>query len=258
MFDTYTSKNIYYQTGGNAVVMQKNLKIQLYADGADLKTIEEMAKLDWIKGFTTNPSLMRKAGAADYKDFAIQCLKLVGSKPVSFEVFADDEKGMIAQAMVINSWGKNIYVKIPVMKTKGESTAEVIKTLASQGVKLNVTAVFTLDQVNEIISNLKKEVPAIISIFAGRIADTGCDPMPLMREAKQMLKNYSNYELLWASPREVLNVVQAEDVGCDIITATSDILGKLKLFGKSLHEYSLETVQMFYNDAKSAGFEITI
>jgi transaldolase len=238
--------------------MQKNLKVKLYADGAELETIEKMAKLDWVAGFTTNPTLMRKSGATDYKDFAISCLNLVGDKPISFEVFADDEAGMIAQALVINSWGGNVYVKIPVMNTKGESTSKVIKNLADQGVKLNVTAVFTLDQVKEIISNLKTEVPAIISIFAGRIADTGGDPMPIMREAKAMMRDYSNYELLWASPREVLNVMQAEEVCCDIITATSDILSKLKLFGKDLHEYSLETVQMFYNDAKNAGFEITI
>ncbi len=237
--------------------MQKNLKIKLYADGAELETIAKMAKLDWVTGFTTNPTLMRKSGATDYKDFALSSLNLVGDKPISFEVFSDDEEGMVAQGLVINSWGENVYVKIPVMNTKGESTSKVVKTLAHQGVKLNVTAVFTVDQVKEIIGNLKKEVPAIISIFAGRIADTGCDPMPIMREAKALMRNCSNYELLWASPREVLNVVQAEDVGCDIITATSDILSKLKLFGKDLHEYSLETVQMFYNDAKSAGFEIT-
>lgn len=236
--------------------MLKDLKVKLYVDGADLDVIEKMAKFDWIRGFTTNPSLMRKSGVTNYKEFALESLKLVNSKPISFEIFADDYEGMIEQGLEIASWGENIYVKIPVINTKGEFTSKAIRTLSQKNVKLNVTAIFTLDQVKEVIDNLQKNVPSIISVFAGRIADTGIDPMPVMRQAKMTIKDYYACELLWASPREVLNVFQADEVGCDIITATPDILSKLNLHGKDLLEYSLETVQTFYNDAKSAEFEI--
>ena len=236
--------------------MRNDLKIKLYADGADLAMIEKMASYDWIQGLTTNPTLIRKAGTSDYKAFALDCLKVTQNKPISFEVFADDDEGMVEQALEIASWGENIYIKIPVTNTKGISTSRVIKELSDKGAKLNVTAVFTLEQVQEIMNALNANVPAVISIFAGRIADTGVDPMPLMKEAKQMMKSRPHLELLWASPREVLNVVQANSVGCDIITATSDILGRLNLLGKDLTEFSLETVQMFYNDAKEAGFKI--
>lgn len=236
--------------------MKNNLKIKLYADGAELAVIEKMASYDWIQGLTTNPTLIRKAGAVDYKKFALDCLKVIRGKPISFEVFADDHQGMIDQALEIASWGENIYIKIPVTNTSGESTSRVIKELSDKGAKLNITAVFTLDQVQEIMNALNENVQAIVSIFAGRIADTGVDPTPLMKEAKDMMRHQSKLELLWASPREVLNVIQADSVGCDIITATSDILGKLSLLGKDLTEYSLETVQMFYNDAKEAGFKI--
>ncbi len=236
--------------------MKNDLKIKLYADGADLSVIEKMASYDWIQGLTTNPTLIRKAGTADYKRFALDCLRVIRGKPISFEVFADDHQGMVDQALEIDSWGENIYIKIPVTNTSGESTSLVIKELSAKGVKLNVTAVFTIGQVQEIMGALNEGIPAIISIFAGRIADTGVDPAPLMKEAKDMMRHQSKLELLWASPREVLNVIQADSVGCDIITATSDILGKLNLLGKDLTEYSLETVQMFYNDAKEAGFKI--
>lgn len=236
--------------------MQANLKVQLYVDGADLSVIEKMAKFHWIKGFTTNPSLMRKSGTTNYKEFALKSLNLIGHKPISFEIFADDYQGMLEQGLKIASWGKNIYVKIPVINTKGESTAKVIRELSQRGVKLNVTAIFTVDQVKEVADNLQSGVPAIISVFAGRIADTGRDPMPIMRQSKELIKNCNACELLWASPREVLNVFQADEVGCDIITATPDILNKLDLYHKDLLEFSLETVQSFYNDATQAGFEI--
>ena len=238
--------------------MQAKLKVQLYVDGADLSVIEKMTRLNWIKGFTTNPSLMRKSGTTNYKEFALKSLKLIGSKPISFEVFADDYQGMLDQGLEIASWGKNVYVKIPVINTEGESTVRVIKELSQRGVKLNVTAIFTADQVEEVVSNLQSAVPSIISVFAGRIADTGRDPMPIMRESKELIKNCTSCELLWASPREVLNVFQADEVGCDIITATPDILNKLDLYNKDLLEFSLETVQTFYNDATQAGFEITV
>jgi transaldolase len=238
--------------------MQANLKVQLYVDGADLAVIEKMAKLDWIKGFTTNPSLMRKSGTTNYKEFALKGLQLIGSKPISFEIFADDYKGMLDQGLEIASWGENVYVKIPVINTKGESTARVIRELSQKGVKLNVTAIFATDQVKEVVSHLQSDVPSIISVFAGRIADTGRDPMPIMRQSKELIKNCTACELLWASPREVLNVFQADEVGCDIITATPDILNKLDLYNKDLLEFSLETVQTFYNDATQAGFKITV
>lgn len=237
--------------------LQKNLKVQLYVDGADLAVIEKMAKFNWIKGFTTNPSLMRKSGTTNYKEFALKSLQLIGSKPISFEIFADDYQGMLDQGFEIASWGENVYVKIPVINTQGDSTAKVIRELAKKGVKLNVTAIFATEQVQEVVSHLQSDIPSIISVFAGRIADTGRDPMPIMRQSKEFIKNCTACELLWASPREVLNVFQADEVGCDIITATPDILNKLDLYNKDLLEFSLETVQTFYNDATQAGFDIT-
>lgn len=236
--------------------MHPNLKVQLYVDGADLTVIEKMAQLDWIKGFTTNPSLMRKSGTTNYKEFALKTLQLIGNKPISFEIFADDYEGMIKQGLKIASWGKNVYVKIPVINTKGESTAKVIKELSQKGVKLNVTAVFTVDQVQEVVQNLQSGVSSIVSVFAGRIADTGRDPMPIMKKSKDITKTCNACELLWASPRETLNVFQADEVNCDIITATPDILSKLDLYNKNLFQFSLETVNIFYNDAQAAGFEL--
>ena len=233
-----------------------DLKIKLFADGADLAGIQEMAANPLIKGFTTNPTLMRKAGVTDYKAFALDVLGVVGGRPVSFEVFADEFGEMERQALEIASWGRNVNVKIPVTTTRGDFCGPLIERLSKAGVQLNVTAVMTLAQVRQIVSNLCAETPAIVSVFAGRIADTGRDPVPVMAEAVNILKEKPKAELIWASPRELLNVFQADSVGCQIITATNDILKKLSLVGKDLDEYSLETVEMFHKDAKSAGFRI--
>jgi len=236
----------------------KQLKVKLFADGADLAGITEMASNPMIGGFTTNPTLMRKAGISDYKAFALKVLEVVPKLPVAFEVFADDFPTMEKQAKEIASWGKNVNVKIPVTNTKGEFCGPLVKTLSDAGVNVNVTAVMTLDQVRKIVENLNVNSPAIVSIFAGRIADTGVDPVPLMAEAVQILKSKPKAELIWASPRELLNIFQADQVGCHIITATNDILKKLSLVDKNLDAYSLETVEMFYRDAKAAGFDIQI
>lgn len=236
----------------------KQLKVKLFADGADLAGITEMASNPMIGGFTTNPTLMRKAGISDYKAFALKVLEVVPKLPVAFEVFADDFPTMEKQAKEIASWGKNVNVKIPVTNSKGEFCGPLVKTLSDAGVNVNVTAVMTLDQVRKIVENLNVNSPAIVSIFAGRIADTGVDPVPLMAEAVQILKSKPKAELIWASPRELLNIFQADQVGCHIITATNDILKKLSLVDKNLDAYSLETVEMFYRDAKAAGFDIQI
>jgi transaldolase len=234
----------------------KSLKVKLFADGADLSGIKEMASNPAIRGFTTNPTLMRKAGVADYKAFALQVLQIVGGRPISFEVFADDFDTMEKQALEIASWGKNVNVKIPVTNTKGEFCGPLVERLSRAGVQLNVTAVMTLDQVKRITDRLATDTPAIVSVFAGRIADTGRDPLPLMNEAVGILKSKPRAELIWASPRELLNIFQADSIGCQIITATNDILKKLSLVGKELDAYSLETVEMFYKDAKAAGYTI--
>lgn len=236
----------------------KKLKVKLFADGADLAGIKEMAANPMIAGFTTNPTLMRKAGVADYKAFAQQVLGVVGGRPISFEVFADAFDEMEKQALEISSWGKNVNVKIPVTNTKGEFCGPLVERLSRAGVQLNVTAVMTLDQVQRITDRLTAETPAIVSVFAGRIADTGRDPVPLMTDAVKILKSKPKAELIWASPRELLNIFQADSVGCHIITATNDILKKLSLVGKDLDAYSLETVDMFYKDAKSAGYTIAV
>jgi transaldolase len=234
----------------------KKLKVKLFADGADIGGMKEMAANPMIKGFTTNPTLMKKAGITDYKAFAADVLKAIPDRPVSFEVFADDFGQMEAQALEIASWGKNVNVKIPVTNTKREFAGQVIERLSRQGVKLNVTALLTLEQVERVTERLDAKTPAIISVFAGRIADTGVDPMPIMQKSVQVMKAKPKAELIWASPRELLNVFQADAVGCHIITATNDILKKLSLVGKDLDQYSLETVEMFYKDAKAAGFTI--
>lgn len=233
-----------------------SLKIKLFADGADLDGMLKMYANPLIKGFTTNPTLMRKAGVQDYGAFARKVLTAIPDRPVSFEVFADDLPTMALQARVIASWGANVNVKIPVTNTKGEFTGPIIRTLSAEGVQLNITAVFTLDQVRAIAEALAPGTPAIVSIFAGRVADTGLDPMPLMAEALKILAVRPKAELLWASPRELLNIFQADQVGCHIITATSDVLGKLQSVGKDLSEFSRETVEMFYKDAQAAGFTI--
>ena len=232
------------------------IKVKLFADGADLAGIKEMASNPAIKGFTTNPTLMRKAGLADYKAFALQALQVVAGRPISFEVFADDFGEMESQAHEIASWGKGIYVKIPITNTKGEFCGPLVERLSRAGVQVNVTALMTVDQVRRVTERLAPDTPAIISVFAGRVADTGRDPMPIMAEAVKVMKARPKAELIWASPRELLNIIQAAQVGCHIITATNDILKKLSLLGKDLDAYSLETVEMFYKDAKAAGYRI--
>jgi len=234
------------------------MKIKLFADGADLAGIKEMSELSHIAGFTTNPTLMRKAGVSDYKSFALDVLKIVPDRPVSFEVFADDFLTMEKQAVEIASWGSNVNVKIPVTNTKGDFCGPLVKRLSDQGVKLNVTAVMTIEQVEKITDQLSPNTSAIISVFAGRIADTGVDPVPVMAHAVRVMKSKPLAELIWASPRELLNIFQADAIGCHIITATNDILKKLSLVGKNLDIYSLETVDMFFKDAKASNFIIKI
>ena len=233
-----------------------DLKIKLFADGADLKGMLEMNSKPYIKGLTTNPTLMRKAGITDYKKFATDVLSEIKDKPISFEVFSDDLEEMKRQALEIASWGKNVYVKIPITNTLKISTSPVIDFLSRQGVKVNVTALMTVEQVESVACVLDPNTPSYVSIFAGRIADTGRDPEPIMLEALRILESLKKVELIWASPRELLNVRQADRIGCHIITATSDILNKLALLEKNLDEYSLETVQMFYNDAHELGYKI--
>jgi transaldolase len=234
----------------------QDLKIKIFADGADLKGILEMHKNPLISGFTTNPTLMRKAGVSDYEFFARNLLETITDRPISFEVFADDFPTMISQARAIASWGRNVNVKVPVTNTKGEFTGPVLRALAVDGIELNVTAIMTADQVRAVSAALEPTVPAIVSVFAGRIADTGIDPVPHMRECKRILASHPKAELLWASPRELLNIFQADEIGCHIITCTNDMLAKLSLVGKDLVEYSRETVQMFYRDATASAFSI--
>ena len=230
--------------------------IKIFADGADKVGMLSMYKNPRIDGFTTNPTLMRKAGITDYIGFAKEILQTIDDKPVSFEVFADEFEEMERQAREMATWGSNVYVKIPVTNTKKLSSASLIKKLSAEGVQLNITAILSLEQVSEVADALKNGSSSFVSVFAGRIADTGVDPVPLMKRALEILKPVSNAELLWASPREVLNVYQAESIGCHIITATNDILKKLDLKGKDLEEYSLETVQMFFDDAQQAGYRL--
>jgi transaldolase len=235
----------------------KNLKVKIFADGADKKGMLELNANPLIKGLTTNPTLMRKAGLTDFEAFARDILQGVTKKPLSFEVFSDDFKEMKRQGLKINDWAKNVYVKIPITNTLGESSLPLIKELASEGVKLNITAILTLDQVKGVAKALNPKVPSFVSVFAGRIADTGVDPVPHMVECKKILKRLPSAELLWASVREVLNIFQADDCGCDIVTVPHDILNKaLKMAGTDLKELSLDTVKMFANDAKAAGFSL--
>jgi transaldolase len=236
----------------------KRLRVKIFADGADFDGILKMYANPLIKGFTTNPSLMRKAGVTDYEGYARKVIAAVPDRPISFEVFADDLDGMIKQARVIASWGDNVNVKIPVMNTQREFTGRAIETLSKEGVAVNVTAVFTLEQVRRITERLAPETPAIVSVFAGRIADTGRDPVPHMAECVKILKDKPRSELIWASPRELINIFQADAIGCQIITVTNDVIAKLALVDKDLDAYSLETVDMFYRDATGAGFSIDI
>lgn len=233
-----------------------SFKIKVYADGADLSSMVSAANDPLISGLTTNPTLMKAAGVEDYETFARAALEKITDKPISFEVFADDFEEMKKQARVIASWADNVYVKIPITNTKGESAANLCADLSNDGVKLNVTAIFTIPQIENLLQGLSRETPSIISVFAGRIADAGIDPVPTMTKAKQVMSDFPNAELLWASPREILNLVQAEQSNCDIITMTNDLIAKIKSLGKDLDQFSLETVQMFYNDAASAGYDI--
>jgi transaldolase len=234
-----------------------DLNVKIFADGADFDGMVKMAHNPLIQGFTTNPTLMRKAGVSDYETFARRVLAAITDRPVSFEVFADDFPSMAEQARAIATWGPNVNVKIPVSTTKGQSSNELIRALSSEGVTLNITAIFTLDQVRGVAAALDPSTPAIVSVFAGRIADTGVDPIPHMRACKEVLASRPRAELLWASTRELLNIFHAEEAGCDIVTVPNEFLAKLNLVDKDLSEYSRETVQLFYKDATAAAYQIT-
>jgi transaldolase len=231
-----------------------DLNVAIFADGAERAGMLEMYAKPYIKGFTTNPTLMRKAGVSDYEKFAREILREIPDRPISFEVFADDFPEMARQARKIATWGKNIRVKIPISNTRRESSVPLCERLTQEGIPLNVTALFTLEQVQAVVDAVKGGAPTYVSVFAGRIADTGVDPVPLMTEAVRRLGAAPNTELIWASPRELLNIFQADAIGCHIITVTNDILQKLPLVGKDLDDYSLETVKMFYSDGRAAGF----
>ena len=233
-----------------------DLSVKIFADGADMDGMLEMYRNPLIAGFTTNPTLMRKAGVSDYRVFAREILQEIPDRPISFEVFTDEFTEMERQALEIASWGDNVYVKLPVTNTRGESSCELVHNLSHAGVKVNVTAMMLLEQVKEVGAALAGGAPSCVSVFAGRIADTGRDPVPLMAEAVELLKPYPDAELIWASPRELLNVFQANEIGCHIITVTNDVLSKLSLIGKDLGQYSLDTVKMFHDDAKAAGFSL--
>lgn len=233
-----------------------DLKIKIFGDGADREGLLNLYQNPLIQGFTTNPTLMRKAGISDYESFARDILKTITDRPISFEVFSDEFEEMERQALKITTWGENVYVKIPITNTRDESSLDLVSHLTKSGVKVNVTAMMTLGQVRDVCAVLNQGTPAYVSVFAGRIADTGLDPMPLMAAAVEMLKLAPHAELIWASPRELLNLFHANSVGCHIITATFDILKKLPLIGKDLQEFSLDTVKMFYDDAKQAGYQL--
>lgn len=232
------------------------MKIKLFMDGANLEEMRRAYSSRSVQGFTTNPTLMRKAGIENYEHFARAAVDAIPDLPISFEVFSDDFDGMEREARIIASWGRNIYVKIPVCNTRGESSVPLIRRLSEEGFALNVTAVMTLDQVRAINGAISAQAPTIVSVFAGRVADTGRDPVPMMAEAVRVLADKPRAELLWASPRELLNVFHAEQCGCHIITATADVIKKIPLIGKDLHKYSIETVKMFYDDAQSSGFRL--
>jgi transaldolase len=230
------------------------LRVKIFADGADKAGMLEMYAKPYIKGLTTNPTLMRKAGITDYKAFAKDILSAIPDRPISFEVFADSFSEMERQALEISQWGENVYVKIPVSNTEREVSYPLIKKLAEERVKLNITALMTLEQVRCVVAALQPDIPSYVSVFAGRIADTGRDPVPLMKSAVEILKASPKSELIWASPRELLNIFQADEIGCHVITVTNDILKKLSLVGYDLRDYSLDTVKMFHSDAAAANF----
>ena len=234
------------------------LKVQIFADGADKASMLELYRQPYIKGFTTNPTLMRKAGVTDYERFAREILRSIPDRPISFEVFADDEIDMERQARKIARWAANVYVKIPVTNTRREPMYNLIRRLSADGIQVNATAVLALDQVGQIAEALRGGAPSYISVFAGRVADTGRDPIPLMKSALELMAPEPKTQLVWASPRELLNIFQADEIGCHIITVTSDVLKKISLVGKDLHEYSLETVRMFHNDAAHSKFTLEL
>lgn len=236
--------------------MRTELRISIYSDGADVREMVAARDAGLVKGFTTNPTLMRKSGVADYESFAHDALAATGGMPISFEVFADEFDEMETQARRIATWGDSVFVKIPITNTRGESAIPLIRRLSSAGVRLNVTAILTIEQVRDVVAAVDPDVPAIISVFAGRVADTGRDPVPLMREAAVLVAAKPKAQLLWASPRELLNIFQAEDCGCHIITVTPELLKKLALVGKPLDELSLDTVKMFHADAAAAGYRL--
>jgi transaldolase len=232
------------------------MRVKIFADGADKQSILDLARNSWISGFTTNPTLLRKAGVTDYESFGRDLTCAVPDRPFSFEVLSDDFTEMEQQALAIASWGDNVYVKIPITNTRGESSAPLIHRLTQRGVKINVTAVMTLFQVDSVLKSLRYGPPSCVSIFAGRIADAGCDPLPILSGALARMRPYPQMELIWASPRELFNIVQADAIGCHIITVTHDLLKKMPLIGKDLEEYSLDTVKMFFDDARSAGLTL--
>jgi len=234
----------------------EQLKVKIFADGADKAGMLEMYEKPFVKGLTTNPTLMKKAGITDYRAFCKEILTSIKDKPLSFEVFSDDFSEMERQSMEIASWGENVYVKIPITNTKQEPCYELVKRLVANKVKVNVTALMSLEQVRNVVASLEPHIPSYVSVFAGRIADTGYDPLPMMEKAVDLLKAAPAAELIWASPRELLNIFQADDIGCHVITVTNDILKKLALVGYDLDEYSLDTVKMFYKDAVDAGFKL--
>jgi transaldolase len=234
----------------------EDLKVQIFADGADKVGMLDMYSKPYIKGLTTNPTLMKKAGVTDYRAFCKDILTQIKDKPLSFEVFSDDFADMERQAMEIASWGENVYVKIPVTNTRKETCYRLVERLVAQKIKINITAIMTLSQVRDTVASLNPSVPSYVSVFAGRVADTGRDPVPMMAAAVQLLKMTPAAELIWASPRELLNIFQADEIGCHVITVTNDILKKLSLVGKDLKDYSLETVEMFHSDATAAKFSL--
>jgi transaldolase len=238
--------------------MLDSLRVKIFADGADRSRVEALCAEPWIRGFTTNPTLMRLAGVADYQTFARNLLELVPDRPISFEVIADELDEIERQARLIASWGENVYVKVPITTTRGDTTAEVVRNLAGSGIKVNVTALMTLDQVEDAGGWLADGPGGYVSVFAGRIADSGRDPIPIMTAALELLAPWPQLELIWASPREVLNVVQADAIDCHIITATDEILRRLPSLGRDLGEFSLDTVRMFHRDAHAAGYTLEI
>jgi len=233
-----------------------DLKVKIFADGADKNGMLDMYKKSYIRGFTTNPTLMRRAGINNYQEFALEILRLIPDRPISLEVFSDEFDEMERQAKKISSWADNVYVKIPITNTKGKFSTQLIKNLTQANVKVNVTAMMTFEQLEKVLPSLEGSPGSYVSIFAGRVADTGINPLPIMKKSVEILKDYDNIELIWASPRELYNIIQADEIGCHVITVTNSILNKISQLNKNLDQFSLETVQMFYNDAQASGFNL--